>query len=52
VQLFGRTVADGYKIIVDLGSMYDEIKILNCKIKGYLYNLDLMTLLTYITPER
>jgi len=52
VKLLGRTVADGYKIIADIGSVYDTIKILNCKIKGYLYNLDLMTFFTYITPER
>jgi hypothetical protein len=43
---------DGYKIIAYLGSMYDKIKILNCKIKGYLYNVDLMPLLIYTTPER
>jgi hypothetical protein len=52
VQFSGRTVADGYKIIADFGSMYDKIKILNFKIKGYLYNVDLMTLLICITPER
>ena len=43
-QLSGRTVADGYKIIADLRNMCNEIKILNCKIKSYLYNVDLVTL--------
>ena len=51
MQLSGRTVAGGYKINVDLGNMYDKIKILNCKIKGHLYNVDLMTLFIYITPN-